>query len=358
MPFSTRKSTPSTSTHFNEADDVRHDAMVKALFPPKKGFPMGSRTPSGRVSKAAPYPTPPSTHTAGRLFPNTIIKKDARRPTLASGLDPSSRSASSEGPDPNIPPKDFDSAVAKVHGADSERKKCSGRKCRNELPMYTRWKTCDRCRQRARDQQRRHKVNKDAKIREVLGRQRHSSPFKNEEELEIPPDWSHLSTEERFQNYMSQLRALGKLKARQSHALEADASEHRTSRDLYDALASVLVSAQPSRHSYKTPTILKPVNFRGHYHVVRDHASPLSRERILAEVQLAEDGTFLHLRKDVQPVVSRFRTQRDQVGYTAEYQCGCRADGKSCGGTVMVKIKKVQEGVVHGEKVTFRILHP
>ena len=303
MSFPPRKSRPSLL--FNEADDVRYSAMVKAISPPKKHFSLSSRTPSSRASKATPYPTPPSKQTAGRIFPNVIMKDNTRHATPQKRLDSPSRPASSEGPDPNLPSNGQDPAAAKVHGAGSERRVCSRRVCRNELPAYVRWKTCDRCRKQSRDQQRRMRETKDAKIREAMKQQRHSPPFKYEEELEIPPNWSHLSMAERFQSYMSQLRSLGKLKlkAGQSHAPEANANEYRTSMDLYDGLASVLISAQPSRHSYKIPTgVPKPVNFRGHYYAVQDRAAPLSRERILAEVNLAEEVALLRLRSATLPV--------------------------------------------------------
>ena len=293
MSFMNRKSTPRAHTHFRE-EEVKYDNMLKAIIPVRKRI--SSAGAKVNRFRASPYVTPPSSKPRMAGIPPSFVgvdgakhiiskKKDLIRASSSSLPDNAESGCMLEGPKHKVAP---------TKGQSSEIRTCSYRSCHVVLPAYFRWKTCDRCRSRARERQRKAKLITEEKTREHISTSRTSPAFKYEEELVIPEDWGHLSKEERFQNYMRQLRFAGKLKS--VPKVDLSTSEYRSANDLYSALMSVVACSQHNRQSHKSPQRVKLVNFSGHYKVVQENAYPITRERVLREINQAVDGSSLRVR--------------------------------------------------------------
>lgn len=296
MSFANKKHTPRTHTHFGEDEDVRYVDMLKAITPVKRPLFAGTKFKSNS-RKASPYAIPPSNKPSAGRTSSSVAKENrldrvlaSREPNVASGSSLQSHTKSQ-------PPLDgLELAVAQVPGAELEKRFCTRKSCYNIVPAYSRWKTCDLCRSKSKQQRQTIKTAKDEKIREVLMANRHSPAFKYEEELRIPEDWSHLSIEERFQSYMSQLRSIGKLRIKSIHAIDSDTSEYRTASDLYEAVERVVAPSQSSPQSHKSPESVELVNFRGYYQVVQGADLSITPQRVIQETRKAVEQSVLRVR--------------------------------------------------------------
>lgn len=294
MSFANKKHTPRTHTHFGEDEDVRYVDMLKVITPVKRPLFAGTKFKSNNL-KASPYATPPSNKPSAGRTSSSVAKENGLDRVFASREPAVAPGSSLQGHTKSEPPLD-ELAVAQALSANSEKRFCTRKSCHTTLPAYSRWKTCDLCRSKSKQHRQTIKAAKDEKIREVLMENRHSPAFKYEEELRIPEDWSHLSIEERFQSYMSQLRSVGKFRIKSIHAIDFDPSEYRTASDLYEALEHVVVPSQSSPQSHKSPKSVKLVNFQGNYQVVQEADLPITPQRVLQETRKAVDQSFLRVR--------------------------------------------------------------
>ncbi|GJE98522.1 hypothetical protein PsYK624_147540 [Phanerochaete sordida] len=237
---------------------------------------------------------------------------------------------------------------------------CSVKTCRGRVANTVRFKLCDRCRRRSRENFRKRTIQ--LKEKELAEQRRMSSPFKYEEELVLPRDPDEpLTTEQRCKNYMAQLRAAGKLgsaslgkrkaaddppNAKKPHLGN---SEYRTEDDFYSGLAKTIKA-----HSRRSVWLTMPLDVRGCYCVVRERDDPITQERVEKVVGTAIARAGLPVRTDAPPRLSPSAEGAQSV--ELRYKCGCRP-GVSCGRVIRAKIEKVQEGVTPGERISIMVEH-
>ncbi|EKM51826.1 uncharacterized protein PHACADRAFT_262193 [Phanerochaete carnosa HHB-10118-sp] len=181
---------------------------------------------------------------------------------------------------------------------------CSTKKCSGIVFIAMRYKLCDKCRKRSRDNARRRYLQAKEKARM-------SSPSKVEDDLPVQ-DASALTVEERFGNFMRQLRTLGKLKTailgkrkatddsdspaggsasvKKAHL---DIPEYRTEGDLFGAFAKAVAAARLSETPGRFAML---VDFRGCYCVVRDLDDLDAKGRIEKVVDVAIKKARLPIR--------------------------------------------------------------
>lgn len=357
-------------------DDVDLSNMLAAISPARRrvsDIPAKLKYP--KKLRAPPYMTPPT-----KATPRKVESANHKENTVAAGGSSGVHIKVEKSVEEELDDFDFDAYFRREE--NREDRKCSRKQCKAVIPGNQRYKTCDRCRAKSREQQRRVR---DRKHEEQAKQERASSPFKYEEELRIPDEWSHISPDDRFKNYMDQLRAMGKLRSTtlgkrvalgNPAAIAADSSEYRTSDDLYTALMRAVMDSHSGRQKLHRQRPVAPVDFRGCYYVVQNILTPITKYRVSCEADRAEYEAYVPLRygllsnrgmisrpwnsssrRDAKsPIVHQFVAE-GQLAYKLQYDCACRQDGSRCGGIISIKIAKVMEGVTAGEKITIRVKH-